>query len=144
MTDRALGLMGLMRRAGAIEIGTDRACDALRDGKARLLLLASDAGENAAARVERTAEGRSAVLLRLPFTKTQLSQSLGAGDCAAAAVTDIGFAQALADRLAEEDAESYSAAAGEIRAKREKIELRKKSKGSKGQPKKTGKRRTDI
>ena len=45
MTDKALKLLGLMRPAGAIEIGADRAVEAVRAGKARALLLASDASE---------------------------------------------------------------------------------------------------
>ena len=45
MTDKPLKLLGLMRRAGAVEIGADRSTEAARAGKARVLLLASDAGE---------------------------------------------------------------------------------------------------
>ena len=44
MTDKPLKLLGLMRRAGAVEIGADRSTEAARAGKARVLLLASDAG----------------------------------------------------------------------------------------------------
>ena len=47
MTDKALKLLGLMRPAGAIEIGADRAAEAARAGKARVLLLAADSTETA-------------------------------------------------------------------------------------------------
>ena len=144
MTDNTLGLLGLMRRAGAIEIGADSACDAVRDGKARALLLASDAGENAVSRARRSAEGRSVVLITLPCSKARLADSLGTGDCAVAAITDIGFAEAFTARLASEDGEEYAAAAAEIKARRERMELRKRTKGKKGQAKKTGNRRTNI
>ena len=48
MTDKALKLLGLMRPAGAIEIGADRAAEAAHAGKARVLVLASDISETAA------------------------------------------------------------------------------------------------
>ena len=37
MEDKALGLLGMMRRARAVETGTDSACDTVRAGKAKLL-----------------------------------------------------------------------------------------------------------
>ena len=42
MEDKVLGLLGLMRRAKAIEIGTDNAVDAVHAGRAKLLLLSGD------------------------------------------------------------------------------------------------------
>ena len=47
MDDRAIGLIGLMRRAGAIEIGEDNSGTAVSAGKAKLLLTAADVSENA-------------------------------------------------------------------------------------------------
>ena len=41
MDDRAIGLIGLMRRAGAIEIGEDNSSSAVSAGKAKLLLTAA-------------------------------------------------------------------------------------------------------
>ena len=43
MDDKAMGLLGLMRRAGAIQIGEDNTGETVRAGRARLLLLAADA-----------------------------------------------------------------------------------------------------
>ena len=124
MTDKPLKLLGLMRRAGAVEIGADRSTEAARAGKARVLLLASD--------------------LELPFSREELSEALGVGDCTMAAVTEIGFAEALVKQLADEDAEHYAAAAEELKRKHEKMQRRKSEKGSKGQAKKNGMRRTNI
>ena len=64
MTDKALKLLGLMRPAGAIEIGADRAVDAVRAGKARALLLASDTSETALRKAGYALEGRSALDLK--------------------------------------------------------------------------------
>ena len=142
MRDKALKLLGLMRPAKAIEIGADRACDAAAAGKARLLLLASDAGESALRRAERALAGRRAVRLELPFTRDELAEALGVGDCTMAAVTDMGFAEALVKQLSAIDAERYAAPAAELAAKHEKMKRRKSEKGAKGQEKTNGKRRT--
>ena len=58
MEDKALGLLGLMRRARAVEIGTDSACDTVNAGKAKLLLLSADAADNARRKAENAANGR--------------------------------------------------------------------------------------
>ena len=47
-----LGLLGLMRRAGAISPGEDQAAEAVRAGKGKLLLLASDVSDNARRKAE--------------------------------------------------------------------------------------------
>ena len=95
MRDKALKLLGLMRVAGAIEIGADRAAEATAAGKTRLLLLASDAGENVLRKAEHALAGKRAIRLELPFTREELAGALGIGDCTMAAVTDMGFAETL-------------------------------------------------
>ena len=45
---RVLGVLGLARRAGALAIGTNSVLEAVRKGKAYLVLIASDASENTA------------------------------------------------------------------------------------------------
>lgn len=139
MRDKALKLLGLMRVAKAIEIGADRAADAAAAGKARLLLLASDAGETALRKAEHALAGRSAIRLELPFTREELAGALGVGDCTMAAVTDMGFAQTLLEQLAALDADRYAAPAAAIAAKHEKMRRRK---AEKGHDKTNGNRRT--
>ena len=62
MDDRAIGLIGLMRRAGAIEIGEDNSGSAVSAGKAKLLLTAADASENALRHAERFTQGRRVMI----------------------------------------------------------------------------------
>ena len=143
MTDKALKLLGLMRPAGAIEIGTDRAVDAVRSGKARALLLASDITETGARKAAFALEGKSAAQVKLPFTRDELSDALGVGDCMMAAVTDMGFAEALLAQLAAEDAESYGELAAALAAKSEKMRRRRSEKGRQGHAKTNGTRRTN-
>ena len=143
MTDKALKLLGLMRPAGAIEIGADRAAEAAHAGKARVLVLASNISETAARKAAYALEGKSAPALKLPFTREELSDALGVGDCTMAAVTDMGFAEALVKQLAAEDPESYAEAAALLAAKSEKMRRRRSEKGTKGQAKTNGTRRTN-
>ncbi len=143
MTDKALKLLGLMRPAGAIEIGADRAAEAAAAGKARALILASDISESAARKAAYALEGKSALKLELPFTREELSDALGVGDCTMAAITDIGFAETFARELAAEDAERFAEAAAALTAKREKMRRRRSEKGTKGQAKTKGTRRTN-
>lgn len=143
MTEKPLKLLGLMRPAGAIEIGADRAGDAARAGKARVLLLASDVTETAERKAAFALEGKSAWNLKLPYTRKELSDALGVGDCTMAAITDMGFAEAFVKQLAAEDEETYGAAAAALAAKREKMRRRRSEKRTKGQAKTNGTRRTN-
>ncbi len=143
MTDKALKLLGLMRPAGAVEIGADRAAEAARAGKVRALLLASDASEAAVRKAGYALEGKSALNLKLPYTREELSDALGVGDCTMAAITDMGFAEAFVRQLAEEDPESYADAAAVLAERHEKMRRRRSEKGTKGHAKTNGTRRTN-
>ena len=77
MEDKALGLLGLMRRAGAIAIGMDNTADAVRAGKARLLLLSRDAADHARRKAENLSNGRSVLTVELPYSREELADSLG-------------------------------------------------------------------
>ena len=59
MSDKILNMLGLMRRANAIQIGETNTGAAVRGGKAKLLLLAADASDNARSRAEGCTRGRS-------------------------------------------------------------------------------------
>ena len=143
MTDKALKLLGLMRPAGAIEIGTDRAAEAAAAGKVRVLLLASDASETAARKAAFALEGKRALDLKLPFTREELSDALGVGDCTMAAITDIGFAEAFVKLLAADDPERFAEAAAVLETRQEKMRRRRSEKGTKGHAKTNGTRRTN-
>lgn len=102
--DRALELLGLMRRAGKLELGEMNVGAAVRERRAKLLLLAPDAGANARDRAEGFSAGHRVPLVKLPFTKDALSAALGKANTVMAAVTDAGFAKALEKCLDGNDA----------------------------------------
>ena len=139
MREKALHLLGLMRRANAIAVGEVNTGSTARAGKARLLLLAADASENARRRAEGFAAGRAAPLITLPFTKEELASAVGLSGGSMAAITDLGFANALMQALAAEEPERFGAEAEELARRyareRERTQVQKK---------RIGKRRTNV
>ena len=128
MTDLITGFLGIMRRASALAPGEDQASDVVLHGKARLLLLASDIGEKQHERASRLLEGHSAECITLPFSREELGRAVGLGQCAMLAVTDLGFARALMEKLQERFPGRYDVEAEELERRYQKIERRKKEK----------------
>ena len=128
MREKALNMLGLMRRANAIQIGEDKTGAAVKAGKAKLLLLAADASGNARRRAETFISGRNVQLVPLPFDKAELSERLGVNGCSMAAVTDLGFANAFVKLLLGLDSDSYCEIAQQVEKRFDKAERRKNCK----------------
>ncbi len=101
--DNTLTFIGLMKRAKALEIGVDRAFDAVRAGKIRLLCMAGDAAKNTIDGARAALSQRRAVLVTMPYTKAELGAALGQGECAVFGVTTTGFALSLCQKLGFEE-----------------------------------------
>lgn len=144
MREKALNYLGLMRKANAIELGETNTGAAVRSGKAKLLLLASDASDNARSRAEGFLRGHSTIPITLPFTKEEISGHVGASGCSMAAVMDIGFANAFMKTLAAIEPEAYEAAAQEVSARFSKAERRKAETEAHKRNTKIGKRRNNV
>ena len=144
MSDKILNMLGLMRRANAIQIGETNTGAVVRGGKAKLLLLAADASDNARSRAEGFARGRSVLTVPLPYTKEEISASVGVNGCSMAAVTDMGFANALMKLLVELSPGEYEEAAAQVEQRFSRAERRKKEAKAHEKNKRTGKRRTNI
>ena len=144
MADKALGLLGLMRRARAVEAGTDNACEAVHAGKAKLLILSDDSAENARRKAENAANGRRVLLLPVHYSREELAAALGLGDCSMAAVTDLGFASAFVKALSAEKPDRYGEAAQELQRRNDKAVRRRKEKAERADSKRNGKRRTEV
>ena len=144
MREKTLNFLGLMRRANALQVGETNAGAAVRGGKAKLLLLASDASDNARGRAEGFLFGRNTIGLTLPFTKAEISAHVGVSGCSMAAVTDIGFANALMKLLVELSPGEDAEAAAQVEQRFSRAERRKKEAKAHEKNKRTGKRRTNI
>lgn len=92
--------MGIARRAGKLLIGHDAAADAVKKGRAQLVILTSDASP----RHRRTAEHaeRPVETATLPCTMDEAAKALGKRSCVFA-LTDAGFAAAVKKTICEED-----------------------------------------
>lgn len=122
-----------MRRAGKIEIGETGTGAAVRAGRARLLLLAADASENARKRAEGYLYGRRALLVPLPYAKAELEARLGKSGCSMAACTDFGLSAAFLEALAEKAPEEYGPLSLEMERRADKA-ARRRAAGPKRKP----------
>lgn len=144
MREKTLNLLGLMRKANAIAVGETNTGGAVRAGKAKLLLLAADASDNARSRARGFTHGRDVVTVTLPFTKDEIAAHVGVSSCAMAAITDIGFANAFMKSLAAAVPEGYDESTAEIQRRFERADRRKKEAAAHEKNKRIGKRRNNV
>lgn len=123
--DNILSLLGLALRGGRLAVGDEPSALAAEAGRARLILLAADAGERTVRRGTRLAEEGRCLLLTLPWSKTELGGALGRSSAAVAALTDTGLANALAQKLAALDPERYGETARRMELKLRRAQERK-------------------
>ena len=109
--DPILHMLGLARKAGRLEIGEEPVGAACRARQAKLVLLACDAASNTFRRAAHFGEAGNVLWLEVPFTKAELGFALGRGSCAMLALTDVGFASSLVQKLSARDPEKYGPAA---------------------------------
>ena len=96
--DKLLNLIGLAKKAGKLEVGEEPVGAAARSKHARLILIASDAADNTRRRALHFGEAGECICLEIPPTKEDLGRALGRTSCALLALTDIGFAEAVAKK----------------------------------------------
>lgn len=94
--DKLLSLMGLCRRAGKLGVGHDAVFDAVRKGRAKAVILTSDASP----RHERELEAASfpGRIVKAGFTMEEAGLALGKRSCLFS-VEDEGFAHAMEKTL---------------------------------------------
>ncbi len=141
MKEKALNLLGLMRKANAVQIGETDTGAAARAQTARLVVLASDASSNAQSRAKGFVHGRDIPLITLPFTKQEISESVGKSGCSMAAICDLGFADAFLKLLCSLD-DGYADTAKVISEKLASQKQRKRE--TKAHEKNKRKRRTNA
>ena len=99
--NKALNLLGLARKGGRIELGEEACGMACRNSKARLLILACDAGDSVSHRASYFVKSGKPPLLRVDHTKEELGAALGRNVCPIAAITDVRLALAYVQALGE-------------------------------------------
>ena len=104
MTDqqqKALRLLGLARRARLLEIGEEPVGIACRGGRAKLLLVAKDAGDHTFRRARSFVSGGKCPYICVPYTKDELGDGLGCNAYALCAFTDPAFAKSFLEALGD-------------------------------------------
>ena len=99
--DKALGLLGLARKAGKLQTGEETVSVMLAEKHARLTVLANDAGEVVARKIRGLAEGSRQRILRIPYDKLSLGAALGRPSVSVAAFADVSLALAFVKALPE-------------------------------------------
>ena len=105
MDNGLIGLLGIARKAGKAEVGEESVSAAAKGHKARVLLLASDAGDRTRRHAEALSGEGGCPLLPVPLAKAELGGAVGRGSCAILALTDIGLANAAVKKLEAVDPE---------------------------------------
>ena len=106
-----LSLLGLALRGGRLVVGEEPVEGIVRARDARVLLLARDASDNTFRRCRHFADVGQCLWVTLPFTKDEIGSAVGRSSVAIMAVTDVGLAHAIVQKLANEDPKRYGEAA---------------------------------
>lgn len=123
--DAVLSLLGLALRGGRLVMGEEPVETVTQARDARLLILASDAGDTICRRCESFARVGQCLYLTIPATKAELGHALGRTSVALAALTDVGLAAAAADRLAQQDPAQYGEIAQKLHLKQQRAAERR-------------------
>lgn len=139
--EHILSMIGLAKKAGRVEIGEEPVGSAVRAKKARVILIAQDAAASSVRRARAFANVGNCLYLIIPADKDDLGRCLGRTSCAMAAVTDIGFADAIVKKLAAIDPEKYGEAAEKMDVKARRAAERKREQAQHEKNVRQGKKR---
>ena len=116
--DRALNYLALGKKARLIELGEEPVGAAARAQKARLVLVAQDAGDHTWRRAKSFVAGTNQLCLKVPYTKDELGMAIGRTSLAIAAFTDPAMALAFVKALPQPEKYSEELASLEERTRR--------------------------
>lgn len=123
--DKALQLLSLARKGRRVEVGEEPVDACVHAGRARLVIVASDASEHTLRRIKNITAGTKQIWLQVPYNKQDLGWSMGRGVCAVAALTDAALAKSFVQALPEQ--EKHAALLEELTVRAERIRKRQKS-----------------
>ena len=95
---RALSQLGLALRAGKLVTGDETVLKTVRQGKAKLVFVASDASDNTKKKY-RDKCATYKVILSEAFTRLELGLAIGREDQVLIALTDSGFANMIRGQI---------------------------------------------
>lgn len=101
---RLQSTLGLIKRAGALAVGSDTVIDTIRDGKAKLVLTASDASEETLKKFTDKTAFYGVKCEDAGLTKEELGAAVGKSNAAAVAITNESFVRAFRASLERDNA----------------------------------------
>ena len=122
--DKALNYLSLARKAGRLELGEEPVGAAARAQHARLVVVASDAGDHTWRRALSFVANTQQICIRVPYSKDDLGLSIGRSSLALAAFTDPALALSFVKALPE--AEKYKKEMEQLQQRAERIRQRQK------------------
>ena len=140
--EHILSMIGLAKKAGRVEIGEEPVGSAARSKHARVILVASDAAASSVRRAYAFAQTGACLCLTIPADKDALGRALGRSSCAMAAITDVGFADAIVKKLAVMDPEHYEQASQRLQIKARRAMERREEQARHEKNLRRGKKRT--
>ena len=116
--DKAMNYVALAKKARLIELGEEPVGAVTRALKARLVIVASDAGDHTWRRAKSFVAGTNQLCLKVPYTKDELGMAIGRTSLAIAAFTDPAMALAFVKALPQPEKYSEELASLEERTRR--------------------------
>ena len=123
MHEKALGLLGISRKGGNVELGEEPVGAVARAGTARLIILAADAAGHTVRRAQSFAALHDTPLVQIDADKDALGSMFGRTAVAMLALTDVFLAEQFLSRL--EDPERFAPQLQAVHEKAEYMKLRK-------------------
>ena len=125
--DKVLQFLGMIKRAGYLEAGEEQVESTARAHKARLILTASDASANSAKKAVEFAVLGNAVSMKVPYTKEQLGAAIGKQSSAVIAITHLGMAAQLVNKISEDFPDIYGEIQTQLNFKYQRARARKRA-----------------
>jgi len=136
--DKAMNYVALAKKGRLIELGEEPVGAVTRGLKARLVVVAADAGDHTWRRAQSFVAGTNQQCIRIPQSKDELGMAVGRTSLAIAAFTDAALALAFLKALPEQ--EKYAAQLEALQEQDKRLKQRQKEAKAHKRNVKTGKK----
>lgn len=106
MKHKALSMLGMAMRAGKLVTGDETVLKAVRQGKAKLVIVAADASDNTKKKFRDKCATYNAKCLEA-FDRVTLGEAIGKSERVILGLTDAGFAKSIVQSLTEPSEVAY-------------------------------------
>ena len=144
MREKAPDRLALILKTSWVQIAYTDSGAAARSVSPKLLILASDASDNAKGRAKGFVYGKGIPLITVPFLKEEISAHVGKSGCSMAAVCDLGFADSFLKLLQQISPGLYDETAQTIAAELIREKQRRSERAAHEKNKRIGKRRNNA